>query len=304
MGAARRAASIARFRALLAAQGVRVEVSWTTGPHDATRFAAQALRSGVREIVVAGGDGTINEALQGFVGAARDAAGARLGLWPAGTANVLAHELGLPFGVEAVARMIARGATRRVHLGCAMNETTGARRYFFLMAGVGLDASVVHHVRPALKRRFGELAYWYAGFEHLTRWPPAPFTLEVEGEAIPATFAIIGKGARYGGGLGITPRARLDAPEFEICVINSRSRLRYFALLAHSLRRGGVRQQTPGVRFLRAASVHAYSHDDDGGPVRVQVDGELIGQLPLRFEIASDSVQLIAPRVGYSERLR
>lgn len=289
-----RAAQIARFSELMKAHGVETEVVQTTAAGEATRLAAAAVGAGVREVVVSGGDGTINEALQGLVGSQ-----VRLGIWPAGTANVLARELRLPFAAEGVADMIARGETRSVQIGSAVQEATGERRYFFLMAGVGLDASVVRRVRPGLKQRVGEGAYWYAGFAHLTNWPPPTFTLEVEGQTLPATFAVIGKAARYGGNLGITPRARLDDPEFEICVVNSHSRLRYISLLLHAMRPGGVAaERMPGVRYLRAARARAE------GDAFVQVDGELIGRLPMTFEIAAHRLEIIAPRVGYSDKLK
>lgn len=292
-GGRTRAAEIARFCELMKAHGVETEIARTSGTGDATQLAAQAAREGVREVVVSGGDGTINEVVQGLVGT-----GVRLGIWPVGTANVLARELRLPFAPESVAALVARGESRRVSVGCAVKEATGERRYFFLMAGVGLDASVVNRVRPRLKRRVGEGAYWYAGFAHLTNWPPPVFTLEVNGHSFPATFAVIGKAARYGGGLGITPRAHLDHPEFEICVINSHSRLRYIQLLLHAMRPGGVADNLAGVRYLRATRARAM------GDAPVQVDGELIGPLPMTFEIANEEIEVIAPRVGDSERLK
>ncbi len=283
---ARRAAAIARFSALLKARGIAVEVLATTAPGDATRLAAEAARAGAREIVVAGGDGTVNEALQGLAGTA-----VKLGVWPVGTANVLARELGLPFKLPGVVDVIARGATRRIYLGCATEEGTGARRYFCLMAGVGLDASVVAGVRPRLKRRVGKGAFWVSGLSHLAYWRPAPFNVEVGGETYTATFAAIGKMAHYGGDLAVTPRARLDQPEFEICLVSSHSRLRYLYLLAHTMRRDGVTHAIKGVRFLRTTRARAT------GDAPVQVDGELIGQLPMTFEIVPEPVEVLAPPV-------
>ena len=282
-GGAQRALSVKRFCEHLKAHGVDVELLNTTRPGDATQMAERAAKDGVREVIVSGGDGTINEALQGLIGT-----GARLGVWPCGTANVLARELDLPFGAEAAAEVIARGKRRRIHIGCAINERTGERRYFLLMAGVGLDASIVRRVRPRLKRRVGEAAFWYSGLEHLAGWQPVPFDVEVDGQTFPATFAAIGNAAHYGGNLAITPRARLDQPEFEICIINSRSRIRYLYLLSRAMR-GGVKASMPGVHLIRAAHARAT------GDVLVQADGELIGQLPMTFEIAPHPIDIIVP---------
>jgi YegS/Rv2252/BmrU family lipid kinase len=281
-GGLQRAREIARFCASLKKRGVEVSALNTSGPNDATRLAAETARQGVRDVIVSGGDGTINEALQGLMGT-----GARLAVWPRGTANVLARELGLPFDAEDAAEVIARGESQPVHVGCATNETTGERRYFFLMAGIGLDASVVQRVSPRLKRRIGEAAFWYSGLGHLAHWQPSPFKVEVEGRTYGATFAAIGKAAHYGGNLAITPRARMEEPDFEVCIVNSKSRLKFLHLLSHAVRKRGVAENTRGVRFLRATRARVT------GEALVQIDGELTGQLPISFEIASSPIEII-----------
>jgi YegS/Rv2252/BmrU family lipid kinase len=273
---------VARFCARLNESGIEVEALETNGPNDASRLASEAARvRGVQDIIVNGGDGTLNEALQGIVGTH-----ARLGIWPRGTANVLARELGLPFKPERIAEMIVKGLTRRIYVGNATAEASSESRYFFLMAGVGLDASVVRGVRPDLKRRVGKAAYWYSGLQHLLGWQPIPFNVEVDGHTYPATFAAIGKAAHYGGNLSVTPRARMEEPLFEICLINSNSRLRFLRLLSHTMR-GGVSADTRHVRFIRTAHARAT------GNVSVQVDGELISQLPMTFTVAPTPIEVI-----------
>lgn len=282
-GGARRALEIERFCQALKARGITVEALATQAPGDATRLAALAATKGAETVIVSGGDGTINEALQGLVG--RDV---RLGIWPRGTANVLAREIAMPAQTEKAAEVIARGHVRRIYPGCARFEETGECRYFFLMAGIGLDASIVERVRPALKRHLGKAAFWYSGLEHLAHWQPVPFEIEIEGKVWPATFAAVGKGSLYGGDLHITPHARLDEPEFEICVINSESRLGYLRLLSHAMR-GGVRAGTKEVRLIRAKRARAL------GRVAVQIDGELVGQPPMTFEVVEEPIELIVP---------
>ena len=287
VSAARREGEVERFCAEIERHGGAAEVRRTSAPGDATRFAAEAARAGkAAQLVVCGGDGTVNEALQGLAGT-----GARLALavWPRGTANVLAKELRMPARAEQVAGVVARGRARRVHLGRAIEERTGEGRYFLLMAGVGLDASVVRGVPPRLKKRVGEAAFWYAGLGHLARWSPTTFRVEIEGHTYAATFAAVGKSPRYGGNLAITPRARLDSASFEVCLVDSRSRLRYLYLLSHALRRGGVRERAPGVRFVRAARLRAE------GDAPVQLDGELVGQLPMIFEVSPHTIELLVP---------
>jgi len=263
--------------------GIEVEVKLTTAPGEATDIAARATRNGSVDVIVAGGDGTINEAIQALAGS-----NARLAIIPRGTANVLARELKLPLDDEQATAVVARGKSRRIHLGLATEETTGVNRLFVLMAGIGLDASVVQRTHPRLKRRIGKGAFWISGLSHLADWKPSPFTLEIEGRQYTATFAAIGKAARYGGDLLITPGARLEEPEFEICMINELSRLRYLHLLSYAVRAGMPRDK-PGVRFVKTARVRVT------GDAPVQVDGELIGQLPMRFEIAPQSLEIIVP---------
>jgi YegS/Rv2252/BmrU family lipid kinase len=267
--------------------GVDAELKLTTRPHEATEIAARVARNGTcngpPDVIVAGGDGTINEVIQGLAGT-----NARLAIIPRGTANVLARELGLPLDEEQAALVAARGKSRRIHLGLAIDETTGVSRHFALMAGIGIDASIVRRVQPSLKKRIGKGAFWVSGLSHLATWSPDPFTLEIEGREYTATFAAIGKGSRYGGDLAITPGARLDQPEFEVCIIETASRFRYLRLLSYAMREGMPRDN-PAVQFVKTTRVLAR------GNAQVQIDGELIGGLPMCFEIAPESLEVIVP---------
>jgi len=282
-GTARRASEVSRFCELLAANNLQVELLNTTAPGDASRLAAQAAAGGATDIIVSGGDGTINEALQGMVGT-----NARLAIWPAGTANVLALDLKLPFKMEAAAQVIAANRTRRIHLGRLIEETTGAKRYFVLMAGVGIDAAVASVIRPGLKRRFGTGAFWYSGIGFLLRWNPVTFTIEAGGETSSATFACIANAASYGGGFVLTPGAQIDKPEFEILLITSTKRSYYLYLLTLVVT-GRVKPGTRGVRYIRDKRARAT------GDALVQIDGEVIGKTPMTFEIAPETIDVIVP---------
>jgi diacylglycerol kinase (ATP) len=274
---------IEHIASLIRSRGVEVDLKPTTAPHDATEIASRAARNGSSEIIVAGGDGTINEVIQGLAGTK-----ARLGIIPRGTANVLARELGLPLDEQEAAEIAARGRSRRIHLGLAIDETNNVSRYFALMAGIGLDASIVRNVRPRLKKRIGKGAFWISGLSHLASWSPHPFVLEIDGREYTATFAAIGKGPRYGGDLAITPEARLDEPEFEVCMIETSNRFRYLRLLSQAMR-AGMPRDNPSVRFVKTNKVLGR------GDAPVQIDGELIGSLPMRFEIAPNSLEVIVP---------
>ena len=281
-GPERRKEAIQRFCRLMKARGVDVEIRPTAAPGDASRLAAEAAREGYKEVIVSGGDGTINEALQGLVGT-----GVRMAIWPRGTANVLGRELRLPRDIEKLADIIAVGKVQPTYVSCASIERTGQQRYFLLMAGIGLDAAIVERVRPALKKRFGKAAFWYSGLENLANWKPRSFKLEINGKEYAATFAALGKTPRYGGDLAITPRARLDRPEFEICLVHSTRRMRYLKLLPCAMF-GGVPEGMKEVSFLTASRVRA-----SGEGVLVQVDGELLGALPMSFTVTSHVVEVV-----------
>jgi diacylglycerol kinase (ATP) len=263
--------------------GVKVDLRLTQGPGDATTIAARAARNGSSDVIVAGGDGTINEAIQGLAGTK-----ARLAIIPRGTGNVLAHELGLPLDDEQAVKIAAQGKSRQIYLGLAIDETTQESRHFVLMAGIGLDAAVVRRVQPSWKKRIGKGAFWISGLSHLATWNLRPFILEINGHKYTSTFATIGNAAKYGGDLAITPGARLDQPEFEVCIIDTRSRLRYLRLLSYAMR-NGMPRNTSEVQFVNTTTVKAH------GDAHVQIDGEFIGHLPMRFEIAQHSLEIIVP---------
>ena len=118
---------------------------------------------------------------------------------------------------------------------------------------------------------------------------PKEFTVEVGGEKLKATYAAVGKAPWYGGGLAITPRARLEDEEFEVCVIDTRSRLRYLRLLSHAMQGGAPEEGARGLTFRRAARLRCV------GDVSVQADGELIGELPMTFEVVKEGLEIIVP---------
>src|ERR671917_481501 len=138
-----------RYAKILRSGGLEVEVLNTERPDHATELAASA---GDRLVVAAGGDGTINEVINGLH---KDAT---LGILPLGTANVLARELGLPLDVEDALERILSGTAFRMDVGVATDEV-GTERRFACMAGIGFDANVVREVTPRFKRYLRSLAF-------------------------------------------------------------------------------------------------------------------------------------------------
>ena len=274
----RRERSVSTVLDALRRRGICAEAHRTEAPGDATRLARAAIEAGAQTIVVHGGDGTVNEAMQPLVGTPMP-----LALWPGGTANVLARELDLPYGLDEVADMIAARRVRRVSVGRA--DT----RYFLLMAGVGLDAALVRAVWPGLKRLAGEGAYWVAGLRQLVGWRPRRFLVDVDGRRFAATFAIIANAASYAGGLRLAPRARLESDLLDLCLfdwVERRQFARHF-LDAFS----GAHLGRPGVTYVQARRATASGDDETW----VQVDGDLLGHLPMTFQCVPAALSLIVP---------
>ena len=270
--------SITRMVDALRARGVTVTPQATAGPADATRLTAAALEARTDLVIVHGGDGTVNEAMQVLVGTSTP-----LAVWPGGTSNVLARELELPGGVEQLADAFAALRTRRVSVGRAGD------RYFLLMAGIGLDADVVRAVHPGLKRLTGEGAYWMAGLRQLTDWNPVHFVLETETGRHRATFAVVANAASYGGGLRFAPDARMDDDLLDICLFDATQRHRFARYLAAAYT--GSHLGMPGVTYVKARRATV-----QGDATRfVQVDGELLGPLPVSFECVPDALSLVVP---------
>ncbi len=263
----------------LTSEGLKVDVFATAGPSDASRLARQAVDSGAELVIACGGDGTINEVVGGM-------APSRVPLlvWPGGTANVLAHEIGLPRGLSACAGLLKKGVIRRISLGKA------GERYFILMAGVGVDAGIVAASNSLLKRYTGEGAFWLAGFRQLAVYDFTPFELRVGGELHRGTFAIISKARNYGGRFQLTPEASLYSNRFEICLFQSTLRWRYLWYLGQLVL--GRHTRLPDVLMLRGRTVEAVGSSN----LLVQVDGELLGSLPQKFTIEENALSLVVPR--------
>lgn len=285
-GAVRRdPGQIERLKQTLRERKIEVEPLPTAHAGHATELAAQAVRAGVETVVVCGGDGTINETAQSLVGTQT-----ALAVWPSGTANVLAKELRLPRAPQQLASLIAEGRARTISVGRAAKPETDWQRYFLLMAGIGIDATIVQSVNLELKRRAGVGAYVAAGAEYLARLPLTPFTLDCNGQRHESIFAVIANAANYAAWFRLAPRARMDDDELYVCSFNSRSRA---ALLGYALLSMAGGNHTRSSRVVYQAARAALA--DSQAAALVQLDGEVVGQLPMQFKIVPQALRVIAP---------
>jgi diacylglycerol kinase (ATP) len=265
-------------KSILGGCGYDLDLWSTEYPLHATHLARKAVAANPHLIIVCGGDGTINEVIGGMA-----LSRIPLAIVPSGTGNVLADELKLPQSVLPAAAEIARSKPVRIALGKAGN------RFFILMAGVGVDASIIYDLDTRLKQRLGEVAFWFEGFRHWFKHRFVPLTVEVNGRSYECTFAIIARSAAYGGRLKIASRAHLLQDGLDVCMFSGTSRLRYLHYVLAVL--SGTHLRLPGVIYVHGTEVYVVSDHR----IKVQVDGELAGELPMRFEIVPDALTLLVP---------
>lgn len=261
----------------------------TKGGH-ARELAAEAVREGFEIIVAAGGDGTLNEVLNG-IGDADGFDKARLGLLPLGTVNVFAREVRIPRKLERAWETIRNGREATIDLGVAEFTEKGApaRRYFAQMAGAGLDARAIELVNWSLKKKVGPLAYVAAGMQALFENQPK-ITVTDGTRTTAGELVLIGNGSLYGGDFRIFPLADMRDGLVE-AVVFPRTNLLTLArcgpgLLLNQKIPEGVTQnlQSPTIRLT--SEVH----------VPFEVDGELAGALPVTFSLQRSRLRVMVPR--------
>ena len=263
-----------------------ITVARTAAPGDAEALARQAVAEGCARVVAAGGDGTINEVINGLAGS-----GLPLAILPLGTANVLAREIGLALDPDAVAETIGHGVARPISLG-RVTGGAGAGHYFSLMAGVGFDAHIVADVDLALKQRIGKGAYVAQFLRQLLVFGFPRYRVSLEGEAREtheAASVVIAKARHYGGPYACAPEARLTDTAFHVCLFERAGRLaalRYGMALAAGRLAGRA-----DYRILRASRVRIQGPHDDP----VQGDGDIIAALPLEVEMVPGAIELVMP---------
>jgi diacylglycerol kinase (ATP) len=279
-----------RFRQHLDRIATQATLKLTTGPGDARRLATEAVMQGFTTVVAAGGDGTVNEVLNGFGDAPGGFEQARFAVLPLGTVNVFARELGVPLKPAAAWDCIVRGKESRIDLPQVQFENNGAThtRYFAQLAGAGLDARAVELVAWELKKRVGPLAYVLAGMQALLG-TPAKITVKAGEQTAEGGLVLIGNGRLYGGTFRVFPQADLRDGLLDVCVFPRVNWLTLARCAPPLLLRG--RLPASSVRVFQAKSILLTA------PTRtpMEVDGELLGTLPATFSLAPSKLRVIIP---------
>jgi diacylglycerol kinase (ATP) len=267
-----------RFAETLRAGGLEIEVLNTERPDHATELAAMA---GDRLVIAAGGDGTVNEVVNGL------SKGATLGILPLGTANVLARELGLPLKAEDACERILTGTPSRMDIGVATDEE-GTERRFACMAGIGFDANVIREVTPRFKRYLKSLAFPLVALKVYFRDRRGPTLHIVDGDTTYVTqFAVVANGHYYGGEFEIAEDASLGSGKLEVVLIEKVSLLLRPDILARIL------AKSPLDRAMKSFSSQMILVESPGTHVPVQLDGEVWGRLPMSFRSEPAALRVI-----------
>jgi diacylglycerol kinase (ATP) len=257
-------------------------------PVSSARRAAGALREALRgesprrtRVVVAGGDGTIGAALPALMNTPFP-----LAILPVGSVNVLARELGIPRGLRAAAEVAATGRVWRIDLGLANG------RPFALMAGMGFDAAVVGSVAPDVKNVLGSFAYVTRGLRVLATHSPSRFRITADRTTFEtdAWLAVVANASRYTYRWRLAPAARIDDGRLDLCLFQSSSAAQTAGQVLAAL--AGRHAKYPGVLHLQGRS---FEFESDP-PVKVQLDGDAMGETPVTVSVARRALRIVVPR--------
>ena len=278
------------FRDHLATLAAECELKPTYSAGAGRALAAEAVRERFEIIVAAGGDGTVNEVLNGIGNEPDGFARTRFAVLPLGTVNVFAKELNLPANFTHAWKVIKQAKESRIDIAEAEFTTDGQtqRRFFAQMAGAGLDTRAIEMVDWQHKKKIGPLAYVIAGIRALRG--PLPQVVATDGViSMAGELVLIGNGRYYGGRFPLFPEADARDGLLEVSVFPKANWPAIFrtgwGLLTNQLYGSG------GVRHFRAASVCLFS------PVTVPFNlaGEKAGVLPVRFSVRPHALRIIVP---------
>jgi diacylglycerol kinase (ATP) len=282
--------------------GWQVELQPTTCPGDATQIAQAASQNGCHIVAACGGDGTVNEVMNGLVGTAT-----ALAVLPAGTVNIWAREMGLSMDVQRAAAATLLAEWRQIDVGRARSMFPPTRRLprkrvarnreilldrrFLLMAGVGFDAAVTAGINPKEKKMLGAIAYVKQAIQIGWNYRGSKVALRIDGKKIRGRFlmAVVGNSQLYGGVIKFTLNALLDDGLLDICVIQGSSMLkaplRLFSVFSRSHHRDNR------IKYYQAQQIQFLSRK----PIPVQVDGDYLGTTPMLFEVVPKGLWVLVP---------
>jgi diacylglycerol kinase (ATP) len=268
------------------AAGVSLSVRKSAGPGHLVELAAAAAGEEA-DIAVCGGDGSLNEVINGL--GTRDRP---LGIIPGGRGDDVARNLGIPLETAAACRSILAGARRSVDLVRA-----GSRLYTGI-GGAGVDSEVTRRANESRLPLRGHAVYTWAVLRTLSSFRPYHFTIEADGWNYEGDvmFAGVANNRSYGGGMILSPPSRPDDGVIEVCIIEKRSRLSLLASFPRLFR--GTHLNLPGVKLFRCRRLHIASDR----PADFYADGEPMGKLPIDIEVIPGALDILVPPSGVPKK--
>ena len=259
------------------------EICRTESPGHASALARDAAQKGFDMVIAAGGDGTVREVIQSLVGQKTT-----LGVLPLGTVNVWARETGIPLRLDQAREVLVRGVRRRIDVGRAND------RYFLLMAGVGLDAEVARRVQDSALTQMGlKIVDYFATTGRLAvTHKPARVTIcfdQGKRRSLNALMIIIGNTRLYGGVMTFAKQAVADDGVFDVVTMESGSLIYRLSVLVRAFLRQA--KLGPKTSTVQCHTVHIESTP----PLPVQLDGDVIGHLPMTFSVVPHALSVIVP---------
>ena len=288
---AARGEKAAHFRDQLASLSSRVTLRPTYAAGAGRTLAAEAVREGFETIVAAGGDGTLNEVLNGIGDEPEGFARVRLGLLPLGTINVFARELRIPSAFPQAWRVIEAGRETLIDLPQADFSSAGGqtqRRYFAQLAGAGLDSRAIELVDWEQKKSFGPLAYVVAGFKALAEQKSQITASAADSRAV-GELVLVGNGRYYGGNFELFPKADLRDGLLDVTVF---PKVNWEILLRSGW--GWLTDQIHSAAGCQTFQAESFSLTSEG-KVAFELDGDNVGHLPARFSVRRGVLRVLVP---------
>lgn len=257
--------------------GAKVVICRTSKAGEARSLAREAVTKGFERVIAAGGDGTVNDVVNGIAGSS-----AVLGILPVGTMNVFASELSLPKGIKECWEVIQAGSTR------ILDVPKAGEHAFVQMAGVGFDAQTLKETSWDAKRHLGPLSYLISAAQIAARKPPC-LTVTSDGKTLEGSFVLIGNGRYYGGPFPVFPNARIDDGLLDVIVLKNVGHLDLIRYLQGVL--FGTHVGMDDVEYFQTAKLTVTSKEQ----VPVEVDGEVVGAVPVTFQCFPRQLRVFAP---------
>jgi len=282
----------------LPSAGIPYETVLTTRPLEATDITERAVRQSRPVVVAVGGDGTLNEVLNGFFhNGAPIPTTSKLAMVPLGTGGDFRRTLRIPTDPKAAIAVLRNGVPRRLDAGCITYQTSDgstAVRHFINIADAGLGGDVVQQMGNGTKR-FGSAAYTLGGLRALIGFKNKPMTVEIDDvtHQLPkAQQVVIANCQFFGGGMQMAPTASPTDGVFDVILIKNAGKIETMRGMNDFRAGKHLDQSNPKIELLYGKRISVTSPVK----VRIDVDGEAVGFLPALFEIQPGSIEFITPR--------